>query len=151
MCSSDLVYFWDWYVDTLIGARFQGHPMSPQFQTAKVSIGDATHPAAKGLPLTWDMNDEWYSFKNNPRATGSRIIATLDESTYKPDGMGGQNLRMGSDHPIVWSRCINAGRMFYSAIGHRPERYSDTTYVKMLEQAVAWAADRTGSDCTAAK
>ncbi len=149
--AGDPVYFWDWYVDTLLGARFAGHPMNPQFQTAKVSIGDATHPAAKGLPLTWDMNDEWYSFKNNPRATGSRIIATLDETTYKPDGMGGQSLRMGADHPIVWSRCISAGRMFYSAIGHRPERYSDATYVKMLEQAVDWAADRTGSDCKAAK
>ena len=146
--AGDPVYFWDWYVDTLLGARFAGHPMNPQFQTAKVSIGDATHPAAKGLPLTWEMNDEWYSFKNNPRATGSRIIATLDEATYKPDGMAGQNLRMG-DHPIVWSRCVGRGRMFYSAIGHRPERYSDATYVKMLEQAVDWAADRTGSDCPA--
>jgi type 1 glutamine amidotransferase len=149
--AGDPVYFWDWYVDTLLGARFAGHPMSPQFQTAKVSIGDATHPAAKGLPTSWDMNDEWYSFKNNPRATGSRIIATLDETTYKPDGMAGQNLRMGADHPIVWSRCIGRGRMFYSAIGHRLERYSDANYVKMLEQAVDWAADRAGSDCKAAK
>ena len=148
--AGDPVYFWDWYVDTLIGARFKGHPLNPQFQTAKVVLGDSTHPAAKGLPASWDVNDEWYSFKNDPRANGSRIIATLDESTYKPDGMGGQSLRMG-DHPIVWSRCINRGRMFYSAIGHRPERYSDANYVKMLEQAVDWAADRTGSDCPAAK
>lgn len=149
--AGDPVYFWDWYVDTLLGARFAGHPMNPQFQTAKVSIGDATHPAAKGLPASWDMDDEWYSFKNNPRATGSRIIATLDETTYKPDGMVGQDLRMGTDHPIVWSRCVGRGRMFYSAIGHRPERYGDANYVKMLEQAVDWAADRAGSDCKAAK
>jgi len=149
--AGDPVYFWDWYVDTLLGARFEGHPMNPQFQTAKVSIGDATHPVAKGLPSSWDMNDEWYSFKNNPRASGSRIIATLDETSYKPDGMAGQNLRMGGDHPIAWSRCIGTGRMFYSAIGHRPERYSDAIYVTMLEQAVGWAADRSGSDCKAAK
>ena len=149
--AGDPVYFWDWYVDSLLGARFAGHPMNPQFQTAKVSIADPTHPAARGLPATWDMNDEWYSFKNNPRATGSRIIATLDESTYKPDGMAGQNLRMGAEHPIVWSRCVNRGRMFYSAIGHRPERYADPVYVQMLEQAVGWAGDRAGSDCKAAK
>ena len=149
--AGDPVYFWDWYVDTLLGARFAGHPLNPQFQTAKVSIDDKTHPAAQGLPSSWDMNDEWYSFKNNPRASGSRIIATLDETTYKPDGMGGQNLRMGADHPIAWSRCIARGRMFYSAIGHRPERYTDATNVKMLEQAVGWAADRTASDCKATK
>lgn len=141
--AGDPVYFWDWYADGLLGARFLAHPMAPQFQTARVKLDDASHPAARGLPAQWDMNDEWYSFKTNPRATGSRIIATLDETTYKPEGMAGMSLRMG-DHPIAWSRCIGAGakrgRMFYSAIGHLPERYADPVYVQMLEQAVAWAA-----------
>ncbi len=146
--AGDPVYFWDWYTDGLLGARFLAHPMNPQFQDARVVLEDKTHPAAAGLAAEWVMNEEWYSFKNNPRASGSRIIATLDESTYKPEGIGGQNLRMG-DHPIVWSRCVGKGRMFYSAIGHRPERYSDAAYVQMLEQAVGWAADRSASDCKA--
>jgi type 1 glutamine amidotransferase len=68
--------------------------------------------------------------------------------------MGGLNLRMG-DHPIVWSRCIGSGnkpgRMFYSAIGHRPERYSDAVYVQMLEQAIGWAAGSGGGACQSAK
>ena len=145
--AGDPVYFWDWYVDTLLGARFAGHPMNPQFQTATVRLDDKDHPAAQGLPASWEMNEEWYSFKNNPRASGSRIIATLDETTYKPDGGFGQNLRMGADHPIAWSRCIGRGRMFYSAIGHRPERYSDEVYIQMLEQAVGWAAGKAGDDC----
>jgi uncharacterized protein len=149
--AGDPVYFWDWYVDTLLGARFAGHPMNPQFQTATVKLDDKAHPAALGLPASWEMNEEWYSFKSNPRTTGSRIIATLDETTYKPDGGFGQALRMGADHPIVWSRCIGRGRMFYSAIGHRPERYSDAVYVQMLEQAVGWAAGKSGEDCRAAK
>ena len=152
--AGDPVYFWDWYTDGLLGARFAGHPMAPQFQDARVVIEDKAHPAAAGLPAEWVMNDEWYSFKTNPRASGARVIATLDEASYKPDGVMGQNLRMG-DHPIVWSRCIGQGkrpgRMFYSAIGHRPERYGDAIYVKMLEQAVAWTAGRGGSDCRATK
>jgi type 1 glutamine amidotransferase len=152
--AGDPVYFWDWYVDGLLGARFLSHPMGPQFQDAKVNLEDSSHPAALGLPASWVMNEEWYSFRNNPRATGSRIIATLDEGTYKPEGMGGLNLRMG-DHPIVWSRCIGSGnkpgRMFYSAIGHRPERYSDAVYVQMLEQAIGWAAGSGGGACQSAK
>ena len=148
--AGDPVYFWDWYVDALLGARFAGHPISPQFQIARVQLDGTAHLIVRGLPATWDMNDEWYSFRNNPRASGSRIIATLDESSYNPTGMTGQRLRMG-DHPIAWRRCIgrgqNKGRMFYSAIGHRPERYSDAIYVQMLEQAVGWAADRTGGEC----
>lgn len=148
--AGDPVYFWNWYADTLIGARFAGHPMAPQFQTARLKLDDATHPVAQGLPATWEMSDEWYSFKNNPRSSGSRIIATLDETTYKADGFGGQNLRMG-DHPIAWSRCIGRGRMFYSAIGHLPGRYSDPLYVQMLEQAIGWVAGSRGSMCKAAK
>jgi uncharacterized protein len=153
--AGDPVYFWDWYVDDLIGARFAGHPMAPQFQTARVDLQDGAHPAVAGLPVTWEMNDEWYSFKNNPRTTGSRIIATLDEKTYNPEAGRGPELRMGSDHPIVWSRCIgpqkSAGRVFYSAIGHRPERYSDALYVKMLEQAVEWTSGQDGKACAPAK
>jgi len=146
--AGDPVYFWDWYVDGLLGARFEGHPFPKQFQTARVSIEDNAHPAAAGLPAQWDMNDEWYSFRTNPRPAGARVIAKLDESTYQPiftvPGGGNQDLRMG-DHPIAWSRCIGTGgRMFYSAIGHRPERYGDAVYVQMLEQAVGWAGTRGG-------
>jgi type 1 glutamine amidotransferase len=145
--AGDPVYFWDWYVETLIGARFAGHPMNPQFQDATLRLDDASHPVARGLPSEWRMNDEWYSFRTNPRASGARVIATIDESTYKPDGFPGQNLRMGADHPIAWSKCVDRGRSFYSAIGHRPERYADAIYVQMLEQAVSWAADRRGGEC----
>ncbi len=135
--AGDPVYFWDWYPDTLVGARFLGHPMAPQFQDARVVVEGRKHAAAKGLPKEWTMTEEWYSFKNNPRATGSKVIATLDETTYKPDGMG-INLRMG-DHPIAWTRCVGNGRMFYSAIGHRPESYSQPQAAMLLENGITWA------------
>jgi len=136
--AGDPAYFWDWYADKLLGARFLAHPMAPQFQDARVVV-DKTHPVAAALPAEWTMNDEWYSFKTNPRAAGARVIATLDESSYKPLGMMNMDLHMG-DHPIAWTNCIGKGRMFYSAIGHRPETYSEPHYVAMLETAIDWAA-----------
>lgn len=138
--AGDPTYFWDWYPDTLIGARFKGHPMAPQFQDARVVV-DKKHPLAKALPAQWTMKDEWYSFSTNPRTTGARVLLTLDESTYKPDGMAGQDLRMG-DHPIAWTRCIGKGRVFYSAIGHMPETYAQPQNVAMLEAAIGWAASK---------
>ena len=137
--AGDPVYFWDWYVDTLIGARFKNHPMNPQFQDARINIEDDKSPLSRDLAPGWTMNDEWYSFNNNPRDSGAHVIATLDESTYSPKGMGGQDLHMG-DHPIVWTRCVGAGRSFYSAIGHRPETYSDPHYAQLLQHAIEWAA-----------
>jgi type 1 glutamine amidotransferase len=142
--AGDPVYFWDWYSDTLIGARFAGHPMNPQFQEARIAVAQR-HPLAAGLPSEWRMTDEWYSFKTNPRATGAEVVLTLDESTYTRQGPFGEPLNMGSDHPIAWTRCIGKGRMFYSAIGHLPATYSEPNTVRLLENAVTWAADRTAA------
>lgn len=144
--AGDPVYWWNWYADTLIGARFSGHPLPNQFQTARVVIDNAADPVAQGLPHEWMMKDEWYSFTKSPRANGSHILATLDESTYDPVFMGGKSLRMG-DHPIAWSRCIGQGRMVYSAIGHRPEVYDNPVYRRMLTNAIAWSVNGHGRPC----
>jgi len=148
--GGDPVYFWDWYVDTLIGARFAGHPMGPQFQDARVVIDEDTSGIARDLAPGWTMNDEWYSFKNNPRAGGAHVVATLDESSYSPKGMFNQDLHMG-DHPIAWTKCIGNGRSFYSAIGHRPEVYSETHNVSLLEHGIVWAAGAGRTHCKAGK
>ncbi len=144
--AGDPVYFWDWYADAVIGARFTGHPMNPQFQRARIRVEPGTSGIGTGLPSDWAMTDEWYSFRASPRLAGARIVATLDEASYTPTGMGGEDLRMG-DHPIAWTRCVGRGRAFYSAIGHRPESYGDPTYLRMLEQAIGWASDRSAPGC----
>jgi type 1 glutamine amidotransferase len=137
--AGDPSYFWDWYADSLIGARFKGHPMNPQYQEARIAV-DTASPLAAGLPAEWRMTDEWYSFSTNPRKAGAKVILSLDESTYSPVGPMNVDLRMG-DHPLAWTNCIGKGRMFYSAIGHRPETYSRPEYVTLLETAIAWAAE----------
>ena len=139
--GGDPAYFWDWYADTLIGARFKAHPMSPQFQDATVKVEQPAHPIAKGLPAEWTMKDEWYSFKSDPRASGAQVVLTLDEASYKPVGPMGVDLRMGY-HPIAWTHCLGRGRSFYSAIGHRPEIYSEPHNVALLEAAITWATDK---------
>ena len=140
--GGDSTYFWKWYADELIGAYFTGHPTSPQFQDARLVVADARHPIAAGLPSEWRMKDEWYSFRESPRKTGANVVLTIDESTYKPVGMAKQDLRMGADHPIAWSKCVGRGRAFYSALGHRAESYTHPQTVQMLESAISWAADR---------
>lgn len=140
--AGDPTYFWDWYADKLIGARFAGHPMAPQFQEARVIVS-TDHPLAKaaGLPREWRMKDEWYSFKSSPRAAGAKVIASLDEGSYTRKGAFGESgLDMGADHPIAWTNCLGRGRMFYSAIGHMPQTYSQPQALALLEAGIAWAA-----------
>lgn len=132
---------WAWYSDTLVSARFAGHPMDPQFQTGAIKVENADSPLAKGLGTGWSLNEEWYSFTANPRAKGVKVLLTLDEASYKPGA-----LAMG-DHPIAWTRCVGDGRSFYSAIGHRPENYTDPKSVRLLENGIGWALGKTGPVC----
>lgn len=147
--GGDMSYAWDWYVKDLIGAQFVGHPMNPQFQQATVRVTDKSHPATAALPDSWSRVDEWYSFDKPPSMPGTRVLATLDETTYSPVGLFGSDLKMGPNHPIAWWHCTGSGRVFYSAMGHQPTAYAEPQYRQMLAEATAWALAKDGSDCRA--
>ncbi|MFM6829207.1 MAG: ThuA domain-containing protein [Novosphingobium sp.] len=138
--AGDPVYYWDWYADSLIGARFLGHPKDPQFQDARIFVNKG-HKLAGNLPPDWVMKDEWYSFRSNPRDSGANILLSLDENSYNARTSSSVNLAM-ADHPIAWTRCINGkGRMFYTAIGHLPEAYTEKDSLTAIEAAIRWAAN----------
>lgn len=143
---------WRWYTDTLIGADFTQHTMAPQFQQAKVSVEDPSHPATMALPASWMRTEEWYSFDKSPRTRGFHVLATVDESTYTPEGLFGKDLRMGKDHPAVWSRCVGGdkgrqGHVLYTIFGHRAEAFAEPEVRNMLEGAIAWAVRQRGKGC----
>lgn len=133
--AGDPATFWDWYTDTLVGARFLGHPANPQFRPAKLHVEAKDDPIMRGIPSEFSMTDEWYSFPVNPRQRGVKVLVTLDEATYAPP----PNLAMGTDHPIAWKHCVGKGRSFYSAIGHPPSSFADANYRRILTQAILWA------------
>ncbi len=143
--AGDFTYLWPWYRDVLIGARFIGHPMNPQFQAATVVVEGPKTGIVARLPDSWTMKEEWYSFAASPRLKGVHVLARLDEATYAPGA-----LAMG-DHPIAWTHCIGAGRAFYSAIGHRPQSYTEPNSAELLEQGIAWAAGAGDTRCKAGR
>ena len=134
--------YWDWYTDVLLGGgRFIGHPVSPQFREARVHVEDTEHPTMSHFGASFLHTDEWYSFEASPRAAGSHVLATLDESTYEP----GEDLAMGDDHAIIWIACPGRGRSFYSALGHPAATYQKPEHERMLEAALAWAGQAGGA------
>lgn len=148
--GGDSEYAWTWHPDVLVGALFTGHPINPQFQEARVVVEDRTHPATRHLDATWVRTDEWYSFAESPRGKGVRVLASLDEKSYRPllnIPLFERDLSMGNDHPIIWSHCIGEGRVFYSALGHLEAAYSEPAHVTLLEEALAWALGLHGTEC----
>ncbi|SCZ16582.1 hypothetical protein SAMN02745898_1185 [Streptomyces sp. 136MFCol5.1] len=109
-------YDWPFYGE-LLGARFDRHPA---LQPGTVIVEDRRHPATAHLGATWELTDEWYDFRANPRGS-VRVLARADESTYEGGGMG-------VDHPLVWAHEHAGARVFYTALGHTREAYRDPTF-----------------------
>lgn len=148
--GGDPEYDWSWQPETLIGAQFTGHPMGPQFQEATLLIEDPIHPITKHLGQSWVRTEEWYSFAESPRASGAKVLATLDESTYSPRIhflFIDRDISMGEDHPVIWTQCIGQGRSLYSALGHLEEAYSEPNHQTFLEESIAWLIQMRSSEC----
>lgn len=122
-------YGWAWY-GQLLGAYFSGHP---PVQTARVQVELAEHPSTAHLGASFTWQDEWYSFRTNPRAS-VQVLLTLDEASY---GVG--ELAMG-DHPIAWFHEFDGGRAWYTALGHPNEAYSSALFTEHLLGGLRWAA-----------
>jgi len=151
--GGDPSYKWQWYVDELIGTQFIGHTLSPQFQQGKLLVEDQSNPASRTLPKEWVRTEEWYSFDKSPRAKGYHILVSVDEASYSPREkipmLVDKDLRMGKDHPMVWTHCVGNGRAFYSALGHRAESYTEPKHLDMIAGAMSWAAGLEGPVCAA--
>ena len=148
--GGDTAYDWTWYVEELIGAQFIGHIMGPQFQDATAVVSDVDHPATRDLPRTFTHREEWYSFDASPRAKGFDVLVSVDESTYSPEAhilWMDTDLRMGADHPVVWSRCLEKGRTLFSALGHEAAAYEKPEMRSLLSGAISWAAGLEGPAC----
>ena len=124
--ATDCEYEWPWYVK-LVGASFLSHPAQ---QTAKLVVKDKKHPSTKHLPDIWERKDEWYDFKNmNPAV---KVLMTIDETSYT----GGKN---GDVHHMAWYHEYDGGRVFYTALGHTDEAFSEAAFLQHLLGGIKFA------------
>lgn len=129
-------YDWPWYGQLLGGgAYFAGHPA---VQPAQVNVELPSHPSTRHLPASFTLQDEWYSFRANPRAQ-VEVLLTVSESSY---GVSGE-LVMG-DHPIAWCHTFDGGRAWYTALGHPAELYENPLFTEHVLGGIRWAAGVAG-------
>ena len=127
--AADSHYGWDWY-GRLMGARFAKHP--PGTPQGSLAVTDPKHPALGGLPARFDRPDEWYYFDDyDPTA---RVLVTLDPASI---GQADAN-----PNPISWVRTYDGGRVFYTAMGHTPESFSDPLVLNHIAAGLKWVMGR---------
>lgn len=134
--ASDTEYEWSWY-DNALGTHFRDHTLFPDHTPeAELITENASHPTTQHLPARWRKVDEWYNFKQNVRGKDSiQVLLSVNEASYKasfPKGMGG-------DHPISWTNAVGKGRVFYTALGHSPETFTDRNAMPHIMAGIEWA------------
>ena len=109
-------------------------------------------PPLKTILLVDDDTDIIESMRTVLENKGYRILVTIDEKSYSPfekllPFTKPKDIRMGADHPMVWTHCVGDGRAFYSALGHAASTYGEPLHRKMIGGAIAWAAGLEGPRC----
>ena len=127
---------WPWFSDFMGGIQFKNYIAT--FATATLHVEDPTHPAMHGLPRSFSIeNEEWYTWDKDPRPN-VHVLATVDENSYRPQS----NIKMGGDHPVVWTNPHKKARNIYIFMGHHPELFQNSFFTALFHNSILWAAQK---------
>lgn len=112
----------------MIGAELAQHGT---ICAVRPRVEDAEHPAVAHLAPAFDITDEIYEWKTNPRPN-VKVLFALD--AHPPDGHPEQN--QPGDFPLAWTRTHGKGKVFYTALGHGDETWKDERFRKLLLGAI---------------
>ncbi len=129
-CATDTLYESKPYMD-MIGGAFDGHPWH---EDVSLIVEDKNHPSTEHLGETWELKDEIYQFKGFRRFP---LHALLNLSGTKADLSKGK--RADGDYANAWCKPWGEGRVFYTALGHRPELWTDKVFMEHLFGGIEWA------------
>lgn len=121
----------------LVGARFDGHPWH---ELVGVRVADANSPATRHLGASFQILDEIYQFGPPYDRANLHVLLEL-ETTPELLARPGVN-RTDGDFALAWCKDAGAGRVFYTALGHRAEVWEDERFLRHLEGGIAWAVRR---------
>jgi type 1 glutamine amidotransferase len=124
--ATDTFYTWPEY-GQLIGAYFKEHPWTT---TATVNVEDRAHAATAGLGATFSIQEEFYTFRENPRPA-AHVLLSLDAASVGASG----------DYPLAWTRTHGSGRVYYNALGHFANTWRDARFQQQITGAIRWVSE----------
>ncbi len=115
----------------MLGGEFIVHGSEPRLQTANLIVNDAKFPGLDGVKSPVSFNEEWYSLKDF--VPDLHVILTLDTHDLKGE------CYQRAPYPVTWARMHGKGRVFYTAMGDRPENWKNEFFLNLLGGGILWA------------
>ena len=136
-CGSERNWPWFW---SMLGGTFIRHA---HFQEFDLKAIDKDHSSVNHLGETWHWDDECYYMNHlNP---ANHVVLAADLTTVKDEKRSEYPAHIFGDlFPLAWCRETTNGRVFYTALGHEPEDYSDSKFLKHLWGGLQWVLEDEG-------
>jgi type 1 glutamine amidotransferase len=115
----------------MVGGEFIIHGSDPRLQTTGLIVNDPKFPGLEGVTSPVEFNEEWYSLKDF--TPDLHVILTVDTSKLK----GACYQR--HPYPGAWARMHGKGRVFYTAMGDRPENWQNEFFLNHLAGGIRWS------------
>ena len=131
-CGSEREWPWFW---SMLGGKFLRHP---KLQTFTIKVRDNAHPSTAHLEKTWQWSDEFYFLDHlNPAV---HVLLAGDLTTLQdPQKDTYPGTMPDNAFPLAWCHEFEGGRVWYTALGHKPEHFADPQYTKHLLGGILWA------------
>ena len=125
---------WPWFWE-MLGGTFLRHP---KLQPFTVKVKDLKDTSTAHLPPSFQWTDEFYFLTNMPG--GLHVLLAGDLTTLNDpakDKYPGK--AFGDEFPLAWHHSFEGGRAWYTALGHKPEHYSDPKLARHILGGILWA------------
>ena len=114
----------------MLGGEFITHGSTPRLQAANLVVKDAKFPGLESVTSPISFTEEWYSIKDF--VPDLNVILSLETQ-----GMKGECYQR-APYPVTWARMHGKGRVFYTALGDRPENWSIPFFLNHLAGGIGW-------------
>jgi hypothetical protein len=132
-CATDTFYGVPEYGE-MIGAYFDGHPWH---EKVRVVVEDRAPAATAHFGETFEIVDEIYQFKAPYARSNMHVLLSLDPALVDAQREGVH--RTDLDFALAWTRPFGAGRVFYTALGHGEDVWSDPRFEAHLVGGIRFA------------
>jgi uncharacterized protein len=123
--AAAICYDWSAYCE-LLGAHFKNHPPAASFT---VNVEDHEHQSTRHLPARFEVTDELYTFRTNPR-NAAHVLLSAEPGSFDLEG----------DLPLAWTKTYGAGRVYYNGLGHFDVTWDDPAFREQIRAGLRWAA-----------
>ena len=123
--ATAICYDWSAYAE-MLGAHFKNHPPAGPFA---VRVEDHSHPSTRHLAPRFEVRDELYTFRSNPR-DAAHVLLSAELGSCDLEG----------DLPLAWTKRYGAGRVYYNALGHFDALWDEPEFRQQIRAGLRWAA-----------